>query len=715
MFISLFGFSQDGLEFNCYTDFEIDQNEPHASGNSLYKPCRNGEGEYFKALVVFVQFENDERNNQNWPLDELPIWAEDFIDDEILTEYTDLSLSDFWQEMSGSEFDFIGDVYPELVILPSETYYIQNNKDFGDCNLDVFEEIDPNVDFSLYDNWELNNGEFVFTEGDADGLVDMIIMIYRTPGAWFGGGYGGFDGIAMLGNNTFVTDDNYPSGQYVSINGGLGSSGSGLTMRTGLSGHLFMLGITTHEFGHTLFGYVHYNYGGLMGGGTTACNGWELFKLGYAGQYVANSNGYQIWIGDMISDGHLLKIPVPLSNPSSTTYFLVENHQKVSHYDQIIRGGPAGGGWDFTDLGSGIYVWLVKNGTSSSPTFDLIVADGRWNWSYQGDFYAPGFHVGSACEDYVPKFLNYAVNRDLGASDRMYSTAWCGYSNAAKWCDINPLTKEWELTRDRLGDEYDAFNFGYNELISPWSNPSSYINSSNNMSIQLKDESGDDIKVAVYDTYQSSLSLPPSKPQKFWMNGHNNYHPNLFWTASIEPDLSKYKIYRVIGQQEVEPTNFSLIATIDAFEKGEPVTSYTDETININNQGDLAVYYRITAVDSSTNESVPSNYDWLPYSWTPKISVNNNFSNPFEYSLCDNYPNPFNPTTTINYSIQLDGFVSLKVYDILGREVASLVNENKPAGFYSIEFDATELPSGIYLYKLASGKFNETKKLVLMK
>ena len=86
-----------------------------------------------------------------------------------------------------------------------------------------------------------------------------------------------------------------------------------------------------------------------------------------------------------------------------------------------------------------------------------------------------------------------------------------------------------------------------------------------------------------------------------------------------------------------------------------------------------------------------------------------------EYALFDNYPNPFNPTTTIKYSLPEAGLVSLKVYDILGKEVATLVNENKTAGSYSVEFDASKLSSGIYFYKLSSGQFTSVKKLILMK
>ena len=80
-----------------------------------------------------------------------------------------------------------------------------------------------------------------------------------------------------------------------------------------------------------------------------------------------------------------------------------------------------------------------------------------------------------------------------------------------------------------------------------------------------------------------------------------------------------------------------------------------------------------------------------------------------------NYPNPFNPSTSIQYAVSNRQFVSLKVYDLLGNEVATLVNEEKPAGEYEIEFNAESLPSGIYFYQLNAGNYIDTKKMVLLK
>lgn len=91
------------------------------------------------------------------------------------------------------------------------------------------------------------------------------------------------------------------------------------------------------------------------------------------------------------------------------------------------------------------------------------------------------------------------------------------------------------------------------------------------------------------------------------------------------------------------------------------------------------------------------------------------YNRTFQFNLEQNYPNPFNPTTTITYEIGKKGFVSLTVYNILGTEIAKLENGEKPSGFYTVEFDATNLPSSIYFYVLKSGNYVEQRKMILLK
>ncbi len=96
-----------------------------------------------------------------------------------------------------------------------------------------------------------------------------------------------------------------------------------------------------------------------------------------------------------------------------------------------------------------------------------------------------------------------------------------------------------------------------------------------------------------------------------------------------------------------------------------------------------------------------------------KETGDNNF--PEEYNLEQNYPNPFNPSTKIKFTISDFGFTTLKIYDVLGREIKTLVNEAKSPGTYEVQFEASGFASGIYLYKIESGSFVQTKKMILLR
>ncbi|RPI15518.1 MAG: T9SS C-terminal target domain-containing protein [Ignavibacteriae bacterium] len=118
------------------------------------------------------------------------------------------------------------------------------------------------------------------------------------------------------------------------------------------------------------------------------------------------------------------------------------------------------------------------------------------------------------------------------------------------------------------------------------------------------------------------------------------------------------------------------------------------------------------AATLSTESNVPSG---RIYKYTDNIGIANNNEVPSYFKLEQNYPNPFNPTTTINYSVPVTSEVSIKVYDMLGHEILTLVKEQKNAGNYSVVLNASELASGIYFYKLTAGSFIDTKKISLVK
>jgi hypothetical protein len=106
-------------------------------------------------------------------------------------------------------------------------------------------------------------------------------------------------------------------------------------------------------------------------------------------------------------------------------------------------------------------------------------------------------------------------------------------------------------------------------------------------------------------------------------------------------------------------------------------------------------------------------YTWISDQWVVGVKDNPGIVN--VYDLKQNYPNPFNPNTQITYSIEKPGLVTLKIFDMLGREIKELVNQSQNAGSYTVNFDASNLSSGIYLYQINSGNFQSAKKMILIK
>ena len=122
----------------------------------------------------------------------------------------------------------------------------------------------------------------------------------------------------------------------------------------------------------------------------------------------------------------------------------------------------------------------------------------------------------------------------------------------------------------------------------------------------------------------------------------------------------------------------------------------------------------------STRRSGSNNdgyYDALSLVAVPLISSvgSKEFYSPGEFHLFQNYPNPFNPSTKISWQSPVGNHQTLKIYDILGKEVATLIDEFKPTGSYQVDFNAADLPSGVYMYRIQAGSFIETKKMILLR
>lgn len=197
----------------------------------------------------------------------------------------------------------------------------------------------------------------------------------------------------------------------------------------------------------------------------------------------------------------------------------------------------------------------------------------------------------------------------------------------------------------------------------------------------------------------TTSKLIPYKPINFNVFEHFS-SPVLVWNHSSQNDfVTNYEIYRAVGMTG----NFHRIAQV-----GSSTTNYVDYDYSVS--GHIKLQYKVRA----KNGTVVSEF-------TPTKTIYGGLykENPdgksYTFDLAQNYPNPFNPVTTISYSIPGKEFVSLKVYDTIGKEVAQLVNERKSAGKYSVSFNAKNLSSGLYIYKLEVGNYQTIKKLILLK
>jgi hypothetical protein len=178
---------------------------------------------------------------------------------------------------------------------------------------------------------------------------------------------------------------------------------------------------------------------------------------------------------------------------------------------------------------------------------------------------------------------------------------------------------------------------------------------------------------------------------------------NLSWSTATEVNNYGFDIERKVSSGQSSVSNFEKIGFVNGNGNSNSTKNYSYEDNNVPT-GKFS--YRLKQIDNDGQ---------FEYSKTIEVEMNG----VTKFELSQNYPNPFNPTTSIRYAIDSRQFVSLKVYNLLGKEVATLVNEYREAGSYEINFSASSanggLSSGVYIYKLQAGSFTQTKKMTLVK
>ncbi len=227
------------------------------------------------------------------------------------------------------------------------------------------------------------------------------------------------------------------------------------------------------------------------------------------------------------------------------------------------------------------------------------------------------------------------------------------------------------------------------------------------------------------DIFMAKVDQPPEAPKSLTVQGVGTpgaQHPSLAWQQNTDIDFHSYKVYRYFCLYPYCncSANSALLTTIT----NRSTTSFVDNNVTIwikttgHTSPSLCVHYYVVATDNAgltsarSNDVTVNSDDDLDEPIYDKKSVASREAN---WGLALNYPNPFNPQTTILYELVKKEFVRLKIYNVFGEEVANLVNEFQDDGIHSIQFDASNLPSGIYFCRLSAGKYSDVKKMVLVK
>ena len=683
-------FSQ--VEIGCGTTQARGESIDLEQEGGIYLPSQ---GE-LKVLVVFAKFRDDHSTHNYWP-DTMVTqqFMTTFIDPNWQTNSTnEINLTYYFRKMSLGTFKVTGEyIYVESPY--NKSHYIhppQTLPDRWEANRDILQiKVDPLINFTNYDSWTFNSNYNLTNQ--PDGAIDMIVVIWR--GQPFNTGWGGEASLGY-GSSYYVE-----SGTKIIHTGyrAFGTPGSGVTVQDVASKWLkYNFHSSVHEMAHWLLGSSHPYSSSITH------RAWGMLRSGFDG---ICANAYErervAWINPNPITGDILNAPFTdyvetgvaykykPTGGATNEYYYFENHQKLNIYCDATR----------NPNDKGIFVYHMQGIYSESDNNRCKTSNGQFNWNDP--------FTTNCWGNTLPAYKMISVNRNgYNNMDRIPKS---GGGTELLYAFINEngvaVCGGWPWGEGLN----NSFNLVYNNVFSPKSNPNTntWANQATSFTMEVFDQNGSTVNAKFYLT--DPYAGKPSKPQWLQVTVYNtgiNSHPKLTWDANLESDVQSASPGYLI-ERKINSGAWSQIATVSG-----TTTEYIDYAVNYAGSGPNIAYYKIRAKDTQGLISVYSDINLIHYGDAWKIGTEQE-EVVSEYSLQQNYPNPFNPTTTISYSILKNGLVTLKVYDILGIEVAELVNEVKEAGNYSVTFNASELPSGIYFYTLTSGNFIATKKLILLK
>ncbi len=205
------------------------------------------------------------------------------------------------------------------------------------------------------------------------------------------------------------------------------------------------------------------------------------------------------------------------------------------------------------------------------------------------------------------------------------------------------------------------------------------------------------------DNALNYISNLPAKPSNITISAPIGGHPIISWSGV--PGADSYNVYRSTPNHRLDL--FKVTSTVN--------NSWTDNSITVSNSKTAPLYYyRVTTVDGNY-ESAVSNEVMCGSIDAGKLSTSHSEDILTDNKLFNNYPNPFNSSTKIKFSLKKEMPVKIAIYNILGELISELINEVKPQGVHEVIFDESSLPSGLYLYRITTQDYTATKKMIILK
>jgi tetratricopeptide (TPR) repeat protein len=564
-------------------------------------PATTPNGASVRIVVIFAQFsgDNNDVNDNDWPKDQMPTWADNsFIaTNPNQAPFTPGSLSHYYYYMSNGQNKITSYIYPQLVIINGSV-----SSNVGNSNFSVLQQVDQNINWAQFDKWYMMETYHQYFDS-TDGYVDAVYIIWRNINA-------SWDGVGSLllndPNNPFTTHDGKKIIDRVPT--------IGMTLNMGKSHNYRLQGKTlwvlAHEYGHYLWGSSHDfeeracdGYAkrgmGLMNAaymGRLGINPQEKYLLGYT-TYTDLFYDQQGTLGDYLTTGNSYRIPIPLyingiPNINPSEFFVIANYESVS-LGSIYNSATA----------DGIYIYHVTSSDYRMNCMSMVDADGLYQWEVTGWQAVTGLGGSSDWHcvygenvqpSYLPKIRKVSVDKINGRNviQPVVSARYLNPSGQNVWWDR--WFDENGIQQYAFGGPPDAYNIGYNQIFSPWSNPPSKDknNTTTNIAVELLSKSGSTFNLKFYTSSASSLAAPPAKPSLLQVSVGSLHHPLLTWSANSEPNLNCYKLYK--STNSGQSWQFLAQTASNSYEDISELFCTTN------------VLYKVTAINTSSLESVAS-------------------------------------------------------------------------------------------------------------